>query len=363
MIASTSARALATTSSMRPGWMRPSAMSLVMAIRAISRRTGSKPDRMTVSGVSSMIRSMPVACSRARMLRPSRPMMRPFISSDGRWTTETVCSAVWSAATRWMAVTTMSRALSWASSRALPLDGPGDLDGVVLGLLADGLDEDALGVLGGHVGDALEGGDLLAVGAGELLAGLVELALAVEELAVALLEHVGALVELLVALRGGGVSRPASSARRARASSSASRCMRSFSSLASRIRSFWRARASASMRRASDVAAFIVCDAHRLRTKNADDGSADGGHDGHRQDEQGIHILFLPSGPHCGPDVRDAVGGSADRVGRRAGPLGEPRRAAGAVRSTMLRAARRATRRLVCRVAYGGTPRVNRAHA
>ena len=81
------------------------------------------------------------------------------------------------------------------------LDGPGDLDRVVLGLLADGLDEDALGVLGGHARDALEGGDLLAVGAGEVLAGRVELALAVEELAVALLEHVAALVELLVALR------------------------------------------------------------------------------------------------------------------------------------------------------------------
>ena len=43
-------------------------------------------------------------------------------------------------------------------------------------------------------------GDLLLVGAGDLLAGLVDLALAVEELAVALLEHVGPLVELLVAL-------------------------------------------------------------------------------------------------------------------------------------------------------------------
>ncbi len=51
-------------------------------------------DSTTVSGVSSMIRSTPVACSRARMLRPSRPMIRPFISSDGRWTTLTVCSAV-----------------------------------------------------------------------------------------------------------------------------------------------------------------------------------------------------------------------------------------------------------------------------
>ena len=53
------------------------------------------------------------------MLRPSRPMMRPFISSDGRWTADTVISAVWSTITRWMAVTTTSRAFSSASSRAL----------------------------------------------------------------------------------------------------------------------------------------------------------------------------------------------------------------------------------------------------
>src|SRR5438093_1113128 len=36
-----------------------------------------------------MIRSTPVACSRARIFRPSRPMMRPFISSLGMATTET----------------------------------------------------------------------------------------------------------------------------------------------------------------------------------------------------------------------------------------------------------------------------------
>ena len=77
------------------------------------------------------------------MLRPSRPMMRPFISSLGRWTTLTVCSAVWSAATRCIAVRMMSRALSWASSRARALDGAGELDGVVLGLGANGLEEDA----------------------------------------------------------------------------------------------------------------------------------------------------------------------------------------------------------------------------
>ena len=45
------------------------------------------------SGVSSMMRSTPVSVSMVRMLRPSRPMMRPFISSLGRGTTLTVSSA------------------------------------------------------------------------------------------------------------------------------------------------------------------------------------------------------------------------------------------------------------------------------
>ena len=43
-----------------------------------------------MSGVSSMMTSTPVASSNARMLRPSRPMMRPFISSFGSETAETV---------------------------------------------------------------------------------------------------------------------------------------------------------------------------------------------------------------------------------------------------------------------------------
>ncbi len=211
-------------------------MSFVSAMRATSRRTGSKPESTTVSGVSSMIRSMPVACSRARMLRPSRPMIRPFISSLGRWTTVTVCSAVWSAATRCIAVTMMSRAFSWPR-RGPSLDRAGELDRVVLGLLADGLEEDALGVLGGQAADLFEGRDPLLVELGELLALVLEVALAVDELAAPLLEHVGALVELLVAGEQAALEvlelRP-----RWRASSSASRCRRSFSSFASRIRSF-----------------------------------------------------------------------------------------------------------------------------
>ena len=63
------------------------------------------------SGVSSMIRSTPVAVSSARMLRPSRPMMRPFISSLGSGTTLTVVSLQWSAAQRLTACPMRLRAM------------------------------------------------------------------------------------------------------------------------------------------------------------------------------------------------------------------------------------------------------------
>ena len=100
--------------------MRPSSISFDSATRATSRRTGLYPDRTTASGVSSTITSMPVACSKARILRPSRPMIRPFISSEGSCTTETVNCAVSSAAIRCTAMATSffaSRsAVRWPSS-------------------------------------------------------------------------------------------------------------------------------------------------------------------------------------------------------------------------------------------------------
>ena len=52
------------------------------------------------------------------MLRPSRPMIRPFMSSDGSSTSETVVSAAWLAATRWSASATRLRARRFASVRA-----------------------------------------------------------------------------------------------------------------------------------------------------------------------------------------------------------------------------------------------------
>ena len=88
----------ATTSSIRVGWMRPSWMSLVSDSRAVSRRTLSNALTMTTPGVSSTITSTPVAFSKVRMFRPSRPMIRPFMSSEGMSTVLTVVSAVCAAA-------------------------------------------------------------------------------------------------------------------------------------------------------------------------------------------------------------------------------------------------------------------------
>ena len=100
---------------MRAGWMRPSCSSFSSVIRAISRRTPSKPDRITAFGVSSMMKSTPVRCSSARMLRPSRPMMRPFMSSAESCTTETVVSAAWPAARRCITTERMLRTRRSAS--------------------------------------------------------------------------------------------------------------------------------------------------------------------------------------------------------------------------------------------------------
>ena len=52
------------------------------------------------------------------MLRPSRPMIRPFMSSEGSSITEAVVSAAWLAATRWSASATRLRARRRASTCA-----------------------------------------------------------------------------------------------------------------------------------------------------------------------------------------------------------------------------------------------------
>ena len=103
---------------MRPGWMRPSCTSLPIETRATSRLTGSKLEITTVSGVSSMMTSTPVVASKALMFLPSRPMTRPFMSSEGSETALTVDSEVRSEARRSMVVEIRRRASTSARSSA-----------------------------------------------------------------------------------------------------------------------------------------------------------------------------------------------------------------------------------------------------
>ena len=95
--------------------MRPSAISRSSVIRATSRLTPSKLESITAEGVSSMMTSTPVSASKARMLRPSRPMIRPFISSLGSSTRRVVDSLAWVAARRCIATERMLRARRSAS--------------------------------------------------------------------------------------------------------------------------------------------------------------------------------------------------------------------------------------------------------
>ena len=98
--------------------MRPSCTSLPIETRATSRLTGSKLEITTVSGVSSMMTSTPVVASKALMFLPSRPMTRPFMSSEGSDTALTVDSEVRSEARRSMVVEIRRRASASARSSA-----------------------------------------------------------------------------------------------------------------------------------------------------------------------------------------------------------------------------------------------------
>ena len=103
--------------------------------------------------------------SNARMLRPSRPMMRPFISSPGRCRTETTDSLVCSVATRWMARVTILRARFSPSDLASCSMVPDDERRFALGLVLDRADELRLGRLRRQPGHALEFPGAVDVGA------------------------------------------------------------------------------------------------------------------------------------------------------------------------------------------------------
>ena len=89
---------------------------------ATSLLNGSNPDKITASGVSSIIKSIPVNVSKVLIFLPSLPIILPFISSLGRATTDTVVSDVWSAAHFCIANPIISLAFLFASSFAFASD-------------------------------------------------------------------------------------------------------------------------------------------------------------------------------------------------------------------------------------------------
>ena len=93
-----------------------------------------------------MMKSTPVRFSSARMLRPSRPMMRPFMSSLGSWTTETVVSAAWLAARRCMATERIERTRRSASRLVSSSTARRILRRVVARLVLDLLEQRLLGL-------------------------------------------------------------------------------------------------------------------------------------------------------------------------------------------------------------------------
>ena len=90
------------------------------------------------------------------MLRPSRPMMRPFISSLGRCRTETTDSAVCSVATRWMARVTILRARFSPSSRASRSMSRTISAASRLAWFSIAATSSGLGLVGGEPGDPLQ---------------------------------------------------------------------------------------------------------------------------------------------------------------------------------------------------------------
>ena len=176
-------------------------MSLVRAIRAISRRTGSKPLMMTVSGVSSMIRSIArrlLECANVAPLAADDAALHLVRRQVDRGHCH-LCRVVGHHALDG-GDDDIARLVVGLVAR-LGLDRAGQPHGILLGLAADLLDQNLLGVVLRHLADLLERGDLLLARGGKVFLGMVELVFAGEQLAVALLEHVGALVELLVALQ------------------------------------------------------------------------------------------------------------------------------------------------------------------
>ena len=347
MTRSTSARALATTSSMRPGWIRPSLDELGQrqardlaadGVEAADEHDGLGRVVDDQVDAGRLLEGADVAA-----LAADDPALH--LVADGRWTTrDGVLRGVVGVDAldrgddrrrapsprppRGPAARSPGRA---RRRRARPPRGPASSSTP----LASSARQPA---------DALEGDDLLLACAwASSSRGLVELALAVDQLAVALLEHVGALVELLVALEQpalevltapGAWRAPRPRPRAAR---------RTFSSLASRIRSFcWRP-GSLDDPRGLVLGLLDRLARHHAARKEAEYGSAGEGQHGPTATTSGIHLSSSRPADR-GPEVscrlrrgRRSVRGRAVRraPGRRSpeAPRGPAARAAFCARS------------------------------
>jgi hypothetical protein len=180
------------------------------------------------------------------MFRPSRPMIRPFISSFGRVTTVIVASEVWSAAMRCMTVVRIRRERSSPSS-CPSLDLAHAVLRLGLGLVHDLADERLASLGDGQARDALELDDLLLLELAQARELPVELTLALPQRLLALLVGGHLAIERLLPVQEAALG-ALQVARCSRASSSAARRRWIASSLPSRTISFCLARASATSR-------------------------------------------------------------------------------------------------------------------
>ena len=151
-----------------------------------------------------MMRLTPVTDSKARMLRPSRPMMRPFISSPGRCSTETTDSLVCSVATRWMARVTILRARFSPSDLASCSISRTMSAASRLAWFSIVADEFGLGRIRGEAGDALQLPAAFGLGALELGGLPVEILLALVESLGAVFDALEFLIEPLLAVGEAG---------------------------------------------------------------------------------------------------------------------------------------------------------------
>ena len=129
------------------------------------------------------------------MFRPSRPMIRPFMSSEGSSTTATVVSVTTSEASLWTAVASMRRARRSASSPRPDLGVAHQYHGVALGIGLHLLEQFAFGRSDVEVGDPGQRFTRLLTLGLNLYSKLGDFLLAVDEELLALRQVAGSLLE------------------------------------------------------------------------------------------------------------------------------------------------------------------------